>query len=152
LKAFIKKISRHWRIIYLIGSLVFMGWVIHVAGNEFDMINSQYRQLEAQLDDKLIRQAAIEELRSECLKEAKERPVLKEGTCHSWPDLVVDTKALAIKERRIQAKERGFVKVVLFYFWYVAIFLVGPPLIVYLFLIGAIKIYRSIKFVRGEIE
>lgn len=148
MKSFIKKIFRHWRIFYLIGSLVFMGWVIHVGGNEFDTINSQYRQLEAQLDDDLIRKAAIEELRSECLKEARERPELKEGTCRSWPDLVVDTKALAIKERRSQAKERGFAKVVLFYFWYVVIFLLGPPLFVYLVLIGAIKIYRSVRFVQ----
>ena len=125
-----------------------MGWVIHAARNEFDTINSQYRQLEAQLDDKLIWKAAIEELRSECLKEAEERPELKEGTCRSWPDSVVEPKALAIEERRIQAKERGFVKVVLFYTWFVAIFLLGPPLFVYLLLIGAIRIYRSVQFVQ----
>jgi hypothetical protein len=134
-----KNIFRHWRVIYLIASLIFMGWVIHVGENEFDRINSQYRRLVAQLDDDRVRKAAVEELLAECLREARERPDLKEGTCESWPDLVVDTKALAIKERRIQAKERGVVKVVLFYFWFV---------VIYLLLVGAIRIYRSIKFVR----
>jgi len=148
LKSSIKKIFRHWRIFYLIVTLVFMGWVIHAGGNEFDRINSQYRSLVARLDDGLIRKAAVDELLAECRREVKERPELKEGTCRSWPDLVVDAKALAIKERRIQAKERGFVKAMLFYFWFVVIFLLGPPLFVYLFLIGAIKIYKSIKFVQ----
>jgi len=148
LKSSRKKIFRHWKIFYLIGTLVFMGWVIHAGENEFDRINSQYRNLVARLDDGLIREAAVDELLAECRREVRKRPELKEGTCRSWPDLVVDTKALAIKERRTQAKERGFVKMVLFYFWFAVIFLLGPPLFVYLLLIGAIKIYKSIKFVQ----
>jgi hypothetical protein len=124
-----------------------MGWMIHAGDIEFDRINSQYRRLEAQLDDDRIREAAVEELLAECLREARERPDLKEGTCRSWPDLVVDTKALAVKERRIRAKDRGLIKVVLFYTGFVVIFLLGPPVVTYLLLVGAIRIYRSIKFV-----
>ena len=148
MKSFIKRIFRHWKIIYLVCSLAYMGWVIHVGDIEFDRINSQYQRLVKQLDTGRIRDAALEELTADCRKETREKAEPEEDDCHSWPDAGVTAKAEEVKERRLRAKERGFIKVVLFYTGFVVIFLLGPPVIIYLLLIGAIKVYRSVKFVR----
>ena len=144
-----RKIFQHWKIIYLAGSLIFMGWIVHVGGIEFDRINSQYRILIRQLEPEMIRQAAIEELTAACLVKTSSQAVRERDDCHSWPDTVTTAKTDEIRKRRLHAKERGLVKVVLFYAGFSIIFLLGPPIVIYLFLTGAIKIYRSIKFVRN---
>jgi len=61
---------------------------------------------------------------------------------------MVEAKSKAIEERLIQAKERGTIKLVLFYAGFVFIFLLGPPLFIYLLLVGIIKVYKSVKIVR----
>lgn len=143
-----KKIFRHWKIIYAVCCLIYMGWVIGVGGNEFDRINSQYRRIVAQLDVARIRDAALEELIAECRKEKKEQRGLQEAGCSSPPPQVTEARVKEIEERRTRDKERGIIKVVLFYTGFVLIFLLGPPLFIYLILAGGIKIYKSIQFVR----
>lgn len=142
-----KKI-RHWRIIYTVCSLVYIGWVIHVGTNEFDRVNSQYRRLVGQLDAGRIRTAALEELNAECRRETKGRLDLEEDACLSWPLTVVEARGKAIKERQIRAKERGTIKLVLFYAGFVIIFLLGPPFFIYLLIVGFLKLYKTIKIVR----
>ncbi|MBE9521441.1 MAG: hypothetical protein IME97_09935, partial [Proteobacteria bacterium] len=48
----------------------------------------------------------------------------------------------------VRAKERGTIKLVLFYAGFVLIFLLGPPLIIYLLIVGIIKLYKSVKIVK----
>jgi hypothetical protein len=139
---------RHWRIIYAVCSLVYIGWVIHVGTNEFDRINSQYRRLVEQLDAGRIRTAALEELIAECRRESKGRLGLDEDACFTWPPTVVEARGKTIKERQIRAKERGTIKLVLFYAGFVIIFLLGPPLLIYLLIVGFLKLYKTIKIVR----
>ena len=139
---------RHWRIIYAICCLVYMGWVIHVGGNEFDRINGQYHRLVEQLDRGRIRAKALEELIAECRRESAVRLDLQEDACTSWPPSMVEAREKTIEERRIRAKERGTIKLLLFYTGFVLIFLLGPPLFIYLLLVGTIKIYKSITIVR----
>jgi hypothetical protein len=139
---------RQWRIIYAVCSLVYMGWVIHVGTNEFDRINGQYRDLVSQLDGGRIRSGALEELTAECRRESKDRLDLQENGCSSWPSTMVEARTKEIEERRILAKKKGFIKLVLFYTGFVLIFLLGPPLLIYLIIVGIIKLKKSIKFVR----
>ena len=144
-----RKIFRYWKIIYLAGSLIFMAWIIHVGDHEFDRINSQYRMLVRQLEPEPIRQAAIEELTAACLRKIHGGADPERVNCHSWPDTVTAAKGEEIRERRLRDKEKGLVKMVLFYTGFSVIFLLGPPIIVYLLLVGAIRIYRTVKFVRN---
>jgi hypothetical protein len=125
-----------------------MGWVIHVGGNEFDRINGQYRRLVEQLDGSQIRTKALEELITECRRESAMRLDRQEDACFSWPPTVVEAREKAIEERRIRAKERGTIKLVLFYTGFVLIFLLGPPLFIYLLIVGIIKVYKSVKIVK----
>ena len=143
-----KKLFRHWKIIYAVCCFAYMGWMIHVGGNEFDRINSQYRHLNDQLDGERIKAGALEELAAECRRDTKDRQDMPEISCSAWPLPVVQAKSAEIEERRSRARERGFIKLMLFYTGFVSIFLVGPPLFIYLLLVGAIKLYRSIKIVR----
>jgi hypothetical protein len=143
------KIFRHWRIIYAVCCIIYVGWVIHVGGNEFDRINSQYRNLVVQLDGNKINAVAVEELVTECSRAAKDRLDLQEDDCSSWPPHVVEARAKMIEERLFQARKRGRIKLVLFYTGFVLIFLLGPPLIIYLLLVAVIKVWKSIKIVKG---
>ena len=142
-----KKI-RKWQIIYTVCCLVYIGWVINVGTNEFDRINSQYRRLVAQLDPGRIRTAALEELIAECHKESMVRADPEENGCLSWPPPVVEVRGKEIEERLIQAKERGTIKLVLFYAGFVILFLLGPPLVIYLLIVGIITLKKYIKIVR----
>jgi len=139
---------RHWRIIYAVCCLVYIGWTIDIGTNEFDRINGQYRNLVDQLDAGRIRTKALEELIAECRRESKMRLDRQEDACFSWPPTVVEARGKAIEERLVRAKERGTIKLVLFYAGFVLIFLLGPPLIIYLLIVGIIKLYNSVKIVR----
>ena len=139
---------QHWRIIYAVGCLVYMGWMIHVGSNEFDRVNGQYRRIVEQLDTGRIRTGALEELTDECRRESAGRLDRQEADCLSWPPTVVEAREKAVEERRIRARERGTIKLVLFYTGFVVIFLLAPPLFIYLLVVGIIKLYSNIKIVR----
>ena len=142
-----KKIPK-WKIIYMLCCLIYVGWVINVGGNEFDRINSQYRRIVMQLDDERIRSAALGELTARCRGLSKQRNGLEEDECSSWPLAVVEAKEKEVKERLLRARERGIVKVVFFYTGFVLIFLLAPPVLVYLLIAAIILVYRNIKIVR----
>ena len=132
----------------MICSLVYIGWIIHVGSNEISRINGQYRRIVARLDADRIESTALEELISECRRESKVSPGHKERDCLSWPQGVIEAKGKEIEKRLLRIKKRGIIKVVLFYAGFVIIFLLGPPLFIYLLLAGMIKLYRSIKIIR----
>ena len=143
-----KKFFRHWKIIYAVCSLVYMGWVINVGSNEFDRINGQYRRLVAQLDAGRIKSGALEELTAECRRRSPKSFGLEEDACLSFPPQVVAARGKAIEERRIRAREQGTIKLILFYAGFVVIFLLAPPTLIYLLIAGVISLYKNVKIVR----
>ncbi len=142
------KIFQKWRVIYAVCCLVYMGWIIHVGANEFDRINGQYLRLAEELDAGGIRTGALEELSAECRRKSRKGTGLEEDGCLTWPLSVVKAREKEIKERRIRARERGFIKLVLFYTGFVVIFLLAPPILLYLLIFGIITLYKNIKIVR----
>lgn len=142
------KISLYWKIIYAICCLVYMGWMIHVGGNEFNRINGQHRRLAEQLDTGRIRTAALEELAAECSRDSRSQTDLEKDACSAWEPAVVEAKAKAITKRNLQAKQRGTVKLILFYTGFVVMFLIGPPILLYLLIIAIIQLKKNIKIVR----
>ncbi|MGB6290767.1 MAG: hypothetical protein WBF36_11620 [Desulfobulbales bacterium] len=142
------KIFRKWQIIYAVCCLVYMGWIIKVGTNEFDRINGQYQRLAEQIDTARVRADALEELSAECRRAQTLRADLKEDACFTWPPSVVAAREKTIEQRRTRARERGLIKLVLFYAGFVLIFLFAPPILIYLLLIGIITLYKNIKIVR----
>jgi len=128
-----KKIFRHWKIVYAVCCLIYAGWMIHVGTNEFDRINGQYRRLVEQLEPDRVRKVALEELAFECRKKLQQRADREEADCSSWEPLVLAARTQTVAERHIRAKERGFIKLVLFYTGFVVIFLLAPIILIYLF-------------------
>ena len=137
-----------WKIVYALCCLVYMGWTINVGGNEFDRINSQYRAIVDQLDGERIRAKVLEELISECKKESRVLPAQEEAACLSFPPTVVETREKEIEERLLRTKERGTIKLVLFYTGFVLIFLLAPPVLIYLLIVGIIKLKKNIQIIR----
>jgi hypothetical protein len=60
----------------------------------------------------------------------------------------VEAKGKEIEERLVRARERAGIKVVLFYAGFVIIFLLAPPFLIYLLIVGIITLYKNIKIVR----
>ena len=139
---------RPWQIIYAICCLAYMGWTINVGTNEFDRINSQYRAILDRLEQGSIKNKALEELTSECKKESELQAGRKENACLTWPSAVVETKEKEIQKHLLRVRDRGRIKLVLFYAGFVLIFLIAPPVLVYLLIIGIIKLKENIKIVR----
>jgi hypothetical protein len=142
-----KKI-RLWKIIYALCCLVYIGWTINVGTNEFDRINGQYKRIIHQLEPGRIKTAAVEELTEECRKVSKWQTDLKKEDCYYWPPSLVEKKEKEIEKRLLRIKERGIIKVVLFYTVFVLIFLLAPPTLTYLLIIGIIKLKKNIKIIR----
>ena len=139
---------RLWKIIYILCCLVYMGWTINVGTNEFDRINGQYRTIVKQLEPDRIKTAAVEELTEECHRVSKWQTGLKKEDCDHWPPTLLDKTEKEIGERLLRAKERGIIKLVLFYTRYVLIFLLTPPILIYLLILGFIKLKKNIQIVR----
>jgi hypothetical protein len=142
-----KKI-RLWKIIYALCCLVYMGWTINVGTNEFDRINGQYRWIIQQLEPERIKTAAVEELTEECRRVSKWQSGLKVEDCYYWPPPLVEKKEKELIERLTLARKRATIKVVLFYTGFLLIFLLAPPILIYLIIIGIIKLKNNIKIVR----
>jgi len=147
-----KKLFRHWKIIYAICCLVYIGWMIHVGGNEFDRINGQYRRLVKQLEPDRVRTAALEELALECRKNLQQRVRPEEPDCSSWEPPVLEARVQAVAERHVRDRERGLIKLSLFYTGFMVIFLLAPIILIYLLIAAIILLYKNIKFVRGPFE
>ncbi len=143
-----KKLFRHWKSIYLVCSLVFIGWVILIGVPEFHKVNRQYGLLVNQLEPERIKAVALKELDAECRRESWKRNLPEEPACPSWSSEVVTAKNNSVKERLEQARERGLIKVALFYGTFVVIVLLTPPLFIYLFILGIITLCKNIKIVR----
>ena len=137
-----------WKMIYAVCCLIYVGWVIDVGGNEFDRINSQYRRINMQLEADRVRSAALEELTVKCRSLSKQRAGRQQDECSSWPLAVVEAKEEEVRKRLLQPRERGIIKVIFFYTGFVLIFLLAPPVLVYLLIAAIILVYRNIKIVR----
>jgi hypothetical protein len=125
-----------------------MGWTINVGTNEFDRINGQYRRIIHQLEPGRIKTAAVKELTEECRRVSKWQTGLKVEDCYYWPPSLVEKTEKEIEKRLLRAKERGIIKLILFYTVFVLIFLLSPPTLIYLLILGIIKLKKTIKIVR----
>ena len=137
-----------WKIIYAVCCLVYIGWTINVGTNEFDRINSQYRAILVQLDQDSIKTKALEELIAECNKESALQADRQEDACLSLPPEELEAREKKIEKRLLQVRERGRIKLVLFYAGFLLIFLLAPTVLIYLLIIGVIKLKENIKIVR----
>ena len=136
-----------WKILYTLCCLVYMGWTINVGTNEFDRINGQYRWIIQQLEPERIKIAAVGELTEGCRRESKWQTDLKEEDCYYWPPALLHKTEKEIEKRLLRAKKRSTLKLALFYTGFVLIFLLAPPILLYLFIIGIIKLKNNIKIV-----
>jgi hypothetical protein len=143
-----EKIFRHWKILYAVCCLVYTGWMIQVADVEFYRINSQYRQLKAQLHPDRVRQDALEELIRECYQKNMVGGSYEMIDCSTFPDRILEDKIAAVEKRYLEAKQRGTVKATLFYTGFVLIFLLAPMILGYLLIAAIILLYKNIKIVR----
>jgi hypothetical protein len=143
-----KKIFRHWKIIYLVCCLVFTGWIIHAGRNEFDRVNGQYQRLKAQSEPASIREAVLEDLIADCQKILQHRAGYHEDDCSDPDPQDVEARVNLIEEMRDRDKQRGLIKLVLFYIGFVTIFLLIPMILVYLLIMALLLLYKNIKFVR----
>ncbi len=144
----IKRIFRHWKRIYLVCCLVYVGWVIHAGWPEFLKVNHQYQVLAGRLEPDRIRAIALEELAAECRRGLRQQNIPDDGACSGWSSALVKAKSDEVAERLERARKRGLIKVVLFYSSVVVIFLLFPSLFLYVLVLGVVTLSKNIRIVR----
>jgi len=138
----------------------------YLGANDFDRVHREYRRVGDQVEPGRIHAAALQELLAECRKRSARQPVdvpaagneLQTGLtgegdpaardCLSWPAAVVQAKEAEIRERLVERQKRAGWKLLLFSLFFVVIFLIFPPGLVYFFVVVTAKLFRSVKIVR----
>lgn len=147
-----------WRIGYAACSLVYMVWVGYLSLGNFDMVHRQYRLAQKRLQPTQIEEIAFKELVDKCRKESGRVDLSREAgetsmtadaadPCLSWPAAVLAERQETVKERLVTERNRIVRKLLMFYVFFGLVFLVLPPVFLYMLLSFFIWIYKSIKFV-----
>ena len=145
----------NWRLGFAVGTLVYVAWVLPLGLHDFEKVHREYRHAAERLRPTQIEVIARQELIEQCKREAmgdedfrpdgNKAADIAEPACLSWPAAVFEQKRQAVTERLIAERSRAVRKLGLFYFTFVVIFLVLPPLVMYLWLVLLIRIFRSVK-------
>jgi hypothetical protein len=145
-----------WRLGYGVCCLFYVAWVVHLSPNNFDMVHGEYRRIEARLQPERIEELALKELVDKCRKEAgrSNRHQHTSGDqvaadpCLSWPVAALEKRQKVVAERLVDERRGAVRKLLVFYLGFGIIFLILPPVILYLLLSLFIWFYRSIAGVK----
>jgi hypothetical protein len=158
---FIKK-RRTWQVFYAACCLFYMGWVGYQGSFDLTRVHRDYRRIGEQMEPGAIHTAALLELSTECRKRApKQRADLPgadkalvsgivDQNCNSFPSAVVEARETAIGERLAERHQRTGKKLLFFGLFFVVVFLIIPPVLVYGFAVVVVKLFQAIKIVRQE--
>jgi hypothetical protein len=159
---------RVWRLFYAVCCLVYMGWVMYLGSFDFNRVLREYRRAVDQVEPGRIHTAALQELGAECRKSSEKRAgaenafeneqpgilieemVLVDRDCLSLPPAQVEARAADIREHLLDRQKRAGWKLLLFCLFFVVIFLIFPPVIVYVFAVLLVRLFRAVKIVRNE--
>ena len=150
--------GRFWWIAYALCCLVYMVWMVRLGQHDLGMVHSQYQQAGARLQPEHIRKKALQELVDQCRQDARVRGgpgstgnaaiATAEDPCRSWPPAVLERQQHSVQERLAREKSRAQRKLVLFYGAFVIVFLLLPPLILFLPLSAVIWVIKRIRLAR----
>ena len=146
-----------WRLAYAACSLLYVAWVVHLSLHNFEMVHSDYRRAGERLQPARIAAIALQELVEQCRQEviANDQPrpanageaLAADDPCLAWPTTVLEERQKDVKERLLGQRSLTGRKLLLFYLTFGTIFLIMPPLLLYLLLSLLAWILRSLKFV-----
>ena len=142
-------LKRHrWRIVYGVGCLFYMAWVVHLSFNNFEMVHSDYRRAGQRLQPARIEVIALGELVGDCraqLRRSGRLEVVADGACRSFPEADLVARRQAVSERLSAERSLAGRKLVLFYASFGLVFLILPPFILYLLLSLFFWLLRSLR-------
>jgi hypothetical protein len=159
---------RAWRFFYAVCCLVYMGWVGYLGSFDFNRVLGEYRRAAGEVEPGRIHSAALQELSAECRQRAEmqagsenaaedelssiliEEGVSADRDCLSLPPVQVETREAEIREHLLDRQNRAGWKLLLFSLFFGVIFLLFPPVLVYVFAALLVKLFRSVKIVRKE--
>ncbi len=145
-----QNIKLFWRLVYVACSLIYMAWVVQLSFNNFEMVHSHYQRAGERLQPQRIQTIARNELVRQCREETMGADLLRGGEdpCLSLPRAVLEERQKEVKERLVSQWGLAWRKLVLFYLSFGIIFLILPPLILYLFLSLFIWFLKNLKFIK----
>jgi len=159
---------RFWLLLYAVCCLIYVGWVTYLGSFDFNRVLREYRRAVDQMEAGRIRSAAWQELVAECRKSYEMQSgipnraengaqaiVIDEGVpaeqdCFDWLSPQLVTREAEIRESRLDRQKRAGWKLLLFSLFFVVIFLIFPPALVYLFAMLFVRLFRTVKIVRKE--
>jgi hypothetical protein len=156
------KKQRTWQLIYAVCCLVYVGWVGYQGSFDLTRVYRDYRRIGVQMEPGRIHAAAVKELSTECRKRVAEQKtavsgpdngltsVIVDRKCNSFPAAIVAVREVAIGERLAERYRRISKKLLLFGVFFVVVFLVIPPVLVYAIAVVVVKVFQAIKIVKRE--
>lgn len=139
--------GRAWRIGYVLCSLIYAAWVIHLSVNDFDRVHRQYREDSAKLTPAQSSKIARQELIADCREEQMQQENFAEDRCLDVSPADLVQKEKVVVKRLTGAQHRALRKLIVFYVTFVVIFLLAPPLLIYGLIIFFISVFSKIKVV-----
>ena len=143
------RLKRHrWRIVYGVGCLLYMAWVVHLSFNNFDMVHSDYRRAGARLQPARIEAIALGELVDDCragIRRSGRSDVKVDEACRSFPEADLAVRRQAVGERLVAERSLAGRKLVLFYITFGLVFLILPPVIFYLLILLFFWLLRMVR-------
>jgi len=145
-----------------------MGWVGYLGSFDFNRVLREYQRAVDKAEPGRIRSAAVAELVAECRQQSAiqagasnttekgpksimiDKGVPAEQDCLSIPPEKIKARQTEVRERLLDRQKRAGRKLLLFSLFFVGIFLLFPPVIVYVFAVLFVKLFRSVKIVRNE--
>jgi hypothetical protein len=160
MKVFKKQRTR--QLIYAVCCLVYVGWVSYQGSFDLTRVYRDYRRIGVQMEPGRIHAEALRELSMECKKRAAKQENDAAGVenglmrgeadldCSSFPPLLVDARETEIEEKLAERHRRVAKKLLFFGVFFVVVFLIIPPVLVYGFAVVTVKVFQAIKIVRRE--
>jgi NAD-specific glutamate dehydrogenase len=157
---------RTWRPFYAVCCIIYVGWVGYQGSFDLGRVHREYSRAGEQLEPGRIHTAALRDLSEECWKRSARQladiaaaekgltsGVIAEGSqadqdCSTWPQAVVEAREAKIRGRLEERQKRAGKKMLYFSAFFVVIFLILPPALVYVFVLLIVKVFQAVKIVR----
>ena len=147
-----------WRVVYAVCCLLYVAWMVHLSFNNFAMVHRDYRRAGERLQPVQVAKIALRELVDQCHQDTLPGDQLRwatvkgavadEDACLHWPTTVLVQRQEVVTERLLAQRDLAGRKLVLFYGSFGTVFLILPPVLLYLLLSSIAWIFRNLKVVK----
>ncbi|MDH3360164.1 MAG: hypothetical protein OEL55_04765 [Desulfobulbaceae bacterium] len=139
--------KQRWRIVYGIGCLIYIVWMVNLSFNNFDMVHTDYRRAGERLQPARLEAIALRELEDDCRTKLRRSGVYEEvgGACRTFNEADIIAARQEVRGRLSAERSLFGRKLVLFYISFGLVFLILPLVIIYQLLSLILWLFQNLK-------